>query len=233
MTMALMTVALGRLPATRLLRSTRLRLVLGAWGLVALAAAVFARYDGWGHGADRVLSSFYGALALPFIACAVARAAFGGRSMNSSTAPLVALGVAPWRAALASVCVAALATALLGAVLAALVALIAHGAADPPRGRDAIASAYVGGLGGAAYAAWFALGTTLGRRGGGRLVFLGADWLLGGAGTTTALATPRGHLRNLLGGDSPMNFSERTSSAMLLALMALCTILACRNPRRP
>jgi hypothetical protein len=227
-----MIAALGRLSATRIARSSRLWLSLGVWGLLALAFAIFARKEGWGHGADRVLSSFYGGLALPFMACAVARAAFGGRSMTSSTAPLVALGVSPWRAALASICVAALATAIVGALLAASVAVIAHGAADPPRGRDAIASAYAGGLGGAAYAAWFALGTTIGRRGGGRLVLLGADWLLGGAGAATAFATPRGHLRNLLGGDSPMNISERSSSVMLLALMAACTILACQNARK-
>jgi hypothetical protein len=227
-----MIAALGRLSATRIARSSRLWLSLGVWCFLALAFAVFAREDQWSHGADRVLSSFYGALALPFMACAVARAAFGGRSMTSSTAPLVALGVSPWRAALASICVAALATAVLGALLAASVAVIAHGAADPPRGRDAIASAYAGGLGGAAYAAWFALGTTIGRRGGGRLVLLGADWLLGGMGAATAFATPRAHLRNLLGGDSPLNISERGSSAMLLALMVACTILACRNARR-
>jgi hypothetical protein len=172
-----MIAALGRLSATRIARSSRLWLSLGVWGLLALAFAIFARKEGWGHGADRVLSSFYGGLALPFMACAVARAAFGGRSMTSSTAPLVALGVSPWRAALASICVAAIATAIVGALL-------------------------------------------------------GADWLLGGAGAATAFATPRGHLRNLLGGDSPMNISERSSSVMLLALMAACTILACQNARK-
>ncbi len=205
---------------------------LGLWCSVAVACAVIARQNAWAHGADRVLSSVYGALALPFIAYAIAGAAFGGRSMVSSTAPLVALGTPPWRAALASVGVAALASALLGAFLAALVACVAHGAADPPAGHDAIVSAYVGGLGGAAYATWFALGTTMGRRGGGRLVFLGLDWLLGGAGTPTALATPRGHLRSLLGGASSLSISERWSATMLVALMAVCTILACRSTRR-
>jgi hypothetical protein len=87
--------AVGRLSAIRIARSSRLWLSLGVWCFLALAFAVFARRDGWGHGADRVLSSFYGGLALPFMACAVARAAFGGRSMTSSTAPLVALGVSP------------------------------------------------------------------------------------------------------------------------------------------
>jgi hypothetical protein len=227
-----MIASLCRLSAARIARSWRLWVGLGIWCSVAVTCAVVARQNGWPHGADRVLSSVYGALALPFIACMIAGAALGGRSMISSTAPLVALGTPPWRAALASVCVATLASAILGACLAALVACVAHGAADPPAGRDAIVSAYVGGLGGAAYATWFALGTTIGRRGGGRLAFLGLDWLLGGAGTPTALATPRGHLRNLLGGASSLNLSERCSASMLVALMALCTILACRSTRR-
>jgi len=227
-----MIAALGRLSAARLARSPRLWVSLGAWCSLAVAFAIFARVDGWAHGADRVLSSVYGALALPFIAYALARAAFGGRSMISSTASMVAFGAPPWRAALASIGVAALATALLGGCLAAVVALIAHGSADPPAGRDAIVSAYAGGLGGAAYAAWFALGTTIGRRGGGRILFLAADWLLDGAGGRAALATPRGHLRSLLGGASPMNVSERSSALMLLGLAALCTLVAIRSVKR-
>lgn len=227
-----MIASLCQLSAARIVRSWRLWVGLGIWCSVAVACAVVARQNGWAHGADRVLSTVYGALALPFIACTIAGAAFGGRSMIASTAPLVAFGAPPWRAALACIGVAALATALLGACLAASVACVAHGAADPPVARDAIVSAYVGGLGGAAYASWFALGTTIGRRGGGRLVFLGLDWLLGAEGTPTALATPRGHLRSLLGGAASMNISERCSASMLVALMALCTILACRSTKR-
>jgi hypothetical protein len=227
-----MIASLGRLSAARIMRSSRFWLSLGIWCSLDIAFAVIARQHGWAHGADRVLSSAYGALSLPFIAYAIARAAFGGRSMVSSTAPLVAFGAQPWRAAFASVCVATTATALLGASLAALVALVAHGTADPPRAHDAIVSAYVGALGGASYAAWFALGTTIGRRGGGRLLFLGLDWLLGGVGAPTALATPRGHLRNLLGGASPLNVSERSSAIMLVGMIVLCTMLACRGTRR-
>jgi len=224
--------SLGRLPAARILRSSRVWITLGAWCSLVLAFAGVARLEGWAHGADRVLGSVYGALALPFIACALVRAAFGGRSMISSTAPLVAFGASPWRAALASIGVATMATALLGAGLAALVALVAHGVADPPPGRDAIVSAYVGGLGAAAYATWFALGTTFGRRGGGRILFLALDWLLGAAGGATALATPRAHLRNLLGGVSPMNMSERSSAIALVTLAAFCAVLAARLARR-
>jgi hypothetical protein len=225
-------VSLGLLPAARIVRSPRLWITLGAWSSLVVAFAVAARVDGWAHGADRVLASVYGALALPFIALALARASFGGRSMTSSTAAVVAFGAPPWQAALASIFVAALATAAVGAGLAALVALVAHGALDPARGHDAIVSAYVGGLGGGAYATWFALGTTIGRRGGGRILLLAVDWALGTAGGTTALATPRGHLRNLLGGVSPMDVSERASAVVLVALAALCTVLAIRGARR-
>jgi hypothetical protein len=227
-----MMTALGRLSAARIVRSPRVWITLGAWAALVLGFAVTARAQGWAHGADRVLDSVYGALALPFIACALVGAAFGGRSLVSSTAPLVAFGAAPWRAALASIGVAVLATAFLGAGLAALVALIAHGVADPPPVRDAVVSAYVGGLGGAAYGAWFATGATIGRRGGGRLVLLGVDWLLDAAGGSTALVTPRAHLKNLLGGVSPMNVSERSSALALLMLTAIGILVAMRMARR-
>ena len=49
----------------------------------------------------------------------------------------------------------------------ALVAALAHGAGDPPVARDALASAWVAGLGGAAYASLFCFGASFGKRGGG------------------------------------------------------------------
>jgi hypothetical protein len=227
-----MIASLASLATARIARSPRLWLSLGVWCSLSLGFAMVARAQGWAHGADRVLLSVYGSLALPFIAYSIARVGFAGRSMASSTAPLVAFGAQPWRAAFASVCVTAIATALVGACLAASIALIAHGSADPAMGGDALVSAYVGGLGGAAYATWFAFGTTIGRRGGGRILFLALDWVMGGAESPTALATPRGHLRSLLGGAAPLNIPERKSALMLVSLMALCTFLAIRERAR-
>jgi hypothetical protein len=224
--------ALGRLPALRIARSRRLWLGFAGWSCLTLAFAVAARRDAWAHGADRVLTSVYGALALPFVACAIARAACAGKSMLSATASLVAFGAHPRRAALVTLLVGASVTALFGACLAALVAIVAHGSSDPPAAGDALVSAYVGGLGGAAYAAWFSLGTTVGRRGGGRLLLLAGDWLLGESHSSIALVTPRSHLRNLLGGSPPDGISERTSALVMLVLVVVCTLLTLRGSQR-
>jgi hypothetical protein len=223
---------LARLPLARIARSPRQWLTTGAWSALAVGFAIAARADSWAHGADHVLVSVYGSLSLPFMAYALAREALGARSMVAATSPLVAFGATPWRAALACSCVAAAAAALSGACIAAVVALVAHGSADPPQARDALLSAYVGGLGGAAYAAWFTVGSAIGRRGGGRLLLLAVDWLLGEAGGPLALATPRAHLRNLLGGVPPSSVSERTSALALVALAVLYALIAARGAQR-
>jgi hypothetical protein len=143
----------------------------------------------------------------------------------------VAFGATPLRAAAATVAVVVAASAAACAVLGAAVAIVAHGSADPPVARDAIASAYAGALGGAAYASLFALGSTFGRRGGGRTVALVADWLLGANATAVALVTPRAHVRNLLGGAPPAGIGERGSAILLILLAVVFATLAVRRTR--
>jgi hypothetical protein len=90
----------------------------------------------------------------------------------------------------------------------------------------------VGALGGAAYASWFSLGAGFGRRGGGRLVALLVDWLLGASGGVMALFAPRAHLRSLMGGAPPMDLSQR-ASAVALAILALACALGAVGRARP
>jgi hypothetical protein len=197
--------------------------------VLALGFAIVARSQQSSHGADHVLVGAYGALVLPLVAYVLVGATLGPRSLAASIAPLVSFGAPPGRAAAVSVGVAVVACTLVGALLASTVALVAHGEADPPLARDAFASAYAGGLGGAAYAAWFALGASLGKRGGGRSVLLVLDWVLGAAGGASALLTPRAHLRNLLGGTSPMDLPERASAAALVTLALVWILVAVRR----
>lgn len=227
-----MIAALARPPLARLLRTPRALLTLGAWCLLAVGFALAARARGSSHGADHALVGAYGALVLPLLAYALVGAVVGSaRSLAASTAPLVSFGASPTRAAAVAVGVAVLACAAVGAVLAAVVALVAHGADDPPAAADALASAYAGLLGGAAYAAWFAAGASFGRRGGGRTVLLVADYVLGAGRGAIALVTPRAHLRNLLGGEPPMAWSGRASTALLVVLAVVCALVAVRRAR--
>lgn len=226
-----MNATLARLPISRLLRTPRTVLTIGAWTLLAVGFAVAARSQGASHGADRVLVDAFGALVVPLLCYAIAGGALGAGSLSAAGAPAVLFGSTRARAAAATIAVVLGASVASCAVLGAAVAIVAHGSADPPVGRDAIASAYAGALGGAGYASLFALGSTFGRRGGGRTVALVADWLLGANATAVALVTPRAHLRNLLGGTPPAALGERASALALLLLALLFTMLAVRRAR--
>jgi hypothetical protein len=223
--------ALARPPWVRLLRTRRAWAAAGGWGAIALAFATAARASGSSHAADQVLLHAFGPLVLPLLAYALVGAVVGARSLSSAVAPLVAFGARPARAAAVALAVAAAACAVAGGLLAAGVDLWAHGSADPPLGPDAMASAYAGGLGGAAYAAWFALGASFGKRGGGRVALLLVDWVLGASDGAAALFTPRGHVRNLLGGTALMDLPERASAGALVALAMACALIAIRRVR--
>jgi hypothetical protein len=226
-----MIAALARPPLARIVRGPRVWIAVTAWCGLALVIAEVARRSGAVHGADHVLVDTYGALVVPLIAYVVVGAAVAAQSLRGSTTPLVAFGAAPMRAAMATLAVVVVLCAVSCGLVGAAVATVAHGMSDPPRLRDALTSAYAGALGGGAYAAWFALGASFGRRGGGRSIFLVIDWIAGATTGAGAVATPRAHLRNLLGGVPPMNLPERASAAALLALALLCALLAMRRSR--
>jgi hypothetical protein len=222
---------LARLPVSRLIRTPRAWVMIGAWTVLAVGFAAAARAQGASHGADHALVGAFGALVVPLLCYAIAGGALGATSLSAAGAPAVAFGATPLRAAAATVAVVVGVSAAACAVLGAAVAIVAHGSADPPVARDAIASAYAGALGGAAYASIFVLGSTFGRRGGGRTVALVADWLLGANATAVAFVTPRAHLRNLLGGTPPAGLGERASAIALVLLVVLCASLAVRRTR--
>lgn len=221
----------ARLPVARLTRGARGWVAVGAWTVLALSIAVVARSRGAAHGADRVLLGTYGALVLPLLAYVIVGTVLGARSLSGSTAPLVSFGARPQTASAVTIAVALVACVATSSVLATCLALLAHGSADPPLAADAIASAYAGALGGAAYASWFSLGSAFGRRGGGRSVFLVMDWLLGTGSGAAALVSPRAHLRNLLGGAPPVDLSGRASAGALVLLTLFCALLAIRRSR--
>lgn len=227
-----MIAALARPSVARVVRTPRALLSLAAWLVLGVGFAVAARSGGAANGADHVLVSAYGALVLPLLTYTLVGAVLGGRSLAASTAPVVSFGATPGRAAAVTVSVAVVAGVVLGGALAATVALVAHGSGDPPVASDAAASAYAGALGGAAYVAWFALGASFGKRGGGRTGLLVLDWVLGLGHGAVALVTPRAHLRSLLGGAGPMEWSGRASAAALVVLALLCALLAVRRASR-
>lgn len=230
MTLAGVTATLARLPLARLTRARRGWLPPLVWSALALGFAALVR--GRAHAADHALLGVFSTLALPLLVFGIVAAALGGESVRGAVRGLTAFGAAPARASVTTLVVAMAASALLGAALGAGVAAIARGAGDPPLARDIAVSAATGALGGASYAAYFGFGSTFGARGGGRIALLVVDFVLGGAGVF-ALVTPRGHVRNLLGGDAPLGLAGRTSLAALAVLAALYLALAALRSRRP
>jgi hypothetical protein len=110
-------------------------------------------------------------------------------------------------------------SAVVGAVTAVLFAVVglwvARGGDDPHLWADCLTSARIAVAAGVAYTAWFSLGATVGRRGGGRFVLLAVDWLFGSSTGFFGAPTPRAHLVNLLGGEPVLGWSQPAAFAML------------------
>jgi hypothetical protein len=219
-----------RLPFARLTRTPRALVPVVAWTGLAIVAALELR--GRPDASWSALGSIFGALALPFVSFAVVGAVLGADGLARSTRSFVAFGASPARVALATISAAVVASAVLAGLLGVVVVALAHSAGDPPLGRDMLASAWVGGLGGAAYASLFCFGASFGKRGGGRAVALVLDWVIGGSTWAGDVITPRAHVRSLLGGDASAGLSGHASAIGLVVLIVVFTALAVGRTRR-
>jgi hypothetical protein len=219
--------AMGRARVVR--RSTALSVLLGA--ALVMVAALIERREGAAGAVDRTLAATF-ALVLPLVTFAVTAEATGRGNLRDAVWPAARYGVARRDVALGTVVAGAAASAVLGVLFAVLAVLAAQGEGNPPLGHDALTSAWIGALAGAAYAAWFAFGATFGRRGGGRWVPLVLDFVVGGSAGALAAALPRGHAANLLGGSGPMGLGQAESSLVLAGstvLLAALAALRCRE----
>ncbi|MDB4934832.1 MAG: hypothetical protein JWP87_1804 [Labilithrix sp.] len=226
-----MTTVLARIPALRLVRTPRAWLPIAAWAVLALAIALAARSRGSTTGADHVMRGAFAFLVLPLVSYGVVGATLGAGGLRRGIRGVVALGATPRSAALASVLVAIATSAALCGLLGAIVCALAHGSGDPPLGSDLPASLWISALGGAAYAAYFSVGSAIGK-GTMRGVFLAFDWIIGGGAGVGALVTPRGHVTSLLGGPACAELSQRASSMLLVVLVVVYASLAVVLVRR-
>jgi hypothetical protein len=80
-----------------------------------------------------------------------------------------------------------------------------------------------------AYLALFVLAGTFLRRGRGRYVALGLDFLVGSGSSALALPFPRAHLQSLLGGPAVAGVTSRESSLGLALGLALALLVALRR----
>jgi hypothetical protein len=225
-----MTLLLARIPALRLVRTSRAWVPIVGWTLLAIVVALSARARGATTGADHVMRGTFAFVVLPLVAYAVVTATLGG-GLKTGIRGVVALGAAPRSAALASVLVAIASAAAFCGVLGAFVCALAHGSGDPPLGIDMAASFGVGVLGGATYGAFFSAGAAIGK-GSVRGLFLAIDWIVGSGAGAGALVFPRGHVTSLLGGPLCADLSHRASSVVLVVLLVAYASLAVALVRR-
>jgi hypothetical protein len=223
---------LARLPLARLVRTPRGWLPVVGWAALAVASAIITRTSGLANGADHVLRGTFGLVILPLLAYGIVSATLGGEGLRTSVRGLAALGASPPRVALALVGTAMATSAIVLGLLAAIVCVIAHGSSDPPLGWDVVASFGVAFVGGAAYAAYFCAGSSIGR-GAMRGAFLALDYLLGVPAGFGSLFTPRAHVMSLLGGATSFELSRRSSSVVLVVLMLVYLGIAVGLTRRP
>ncbi|WP_394836203.1 hypothetical protein LVJ94_04755 [Pendulispora rubella] len=224
--------ALAQVPLARLTRSPWAWLPVVFWSAVAIVVAFGARSMGGSGGVDRALLGGFGSVAVPLLSFAIVGTTVSSDSLKTAIRPVVAFGASPAHAVLATVLTSMLASAVLSSILGIVVVLVAGSAHTA---SDLVSAFWIGALGGACYASWFSFGATFGQRGTGRATLLVLDYVFGASsgGTVSAIAlvTPRGNVQSLLGGVSPSEVSQRTSSVALVLLTAACLLFTLRRTR--
>ncbi|MCK6531388.1 MAG: hypothetical protein L6Q84_00340 [Polyangiaceae bacterium] len=202
----------------------RLASVSSVLGVVFAIGAVFVvalllRRTGSNLAADRALSGIALGLALPLLAHGTVARALGGAHFEAALAEPARHGGNRREIALGVGLALSLVLAMSGALVAAVAVLVVRAPADPALVRDLVTSSWIGALAGASYAAWFCLASTVGRSGGGRMVALFVDFVAGASAGLSAMFWPRGHVRNLLGGE-PVWAMPQWSATLALLLLA-------------
>jgi hypothetical protein len=178
---------------------------------------------------DNVLLTHSFGLVLPLLAWAASAKAFP-RGLTQAVTPMAQHGANRRRVALGSALYLAVGTAVV-TIASALLGVALGASAQASIVQDVFACLWIGALAAAGYTAWFLLASTFGQRGQGRWAFLLADWLLGSGISGLAAAWPRGHVRNLLGGQAVANLEQPHAAAVLgLLVMVYLTLALLRTP---
>lgn len=206
-----------------------------AWGVVGLSlAAIVGRAERSSQllaAPDRSLAFALGVL-LPLFAVGVVVHLAGGTNLRDLGAPAARYGLDRRAALLRGWSVVTLGLALFAMLLAGTALLASRGLHDGKLLADLLATLPVAGAAALAYGAWFAAGACFGARGAGVLVVLLLDWLAGATALPIALATPRGHVRHLLGLEAAFTHPAGVSFLVLLGLsLAALGVVVLRTPR--
>lgn len=201
-------------------------LVLCLSSLALFAIGVLERQSDALSAPDDALAGAVFGIALPLVAYLVSERLCDGMRLDRSVDSLARYGTNR-RAALCGVLlVSALSSAVAGALLTVSALLGAHSTHSPTLFADLRVSVGIGLVAGVVYALYFGAASMLGKRGGGRKWALIIDFVLGAGGSGLAAPWPRGHVRNLLGGQPVIELSQASAWLALALIGAACVTLS-------
>lgn len=211
-------IAGASLGLSRLYARATLFAALAAAICTALVALIERSNDSF-NAADRTLTGGVFGLIVPLLAFLTLERATLGMRLDHSLSDLARHGADRRALTLGLASSSAVWLAALAAVLAVLSVWLSRGSRDPRLVADLASTTWIAALSGVAYAAWFSLASLLGKRGLRGLALL-VDFLLGSGASALAAPFPRGHVRNLLGGEPVLELAQLASGGVLLALIA-------------
>ena len=204
------------------LRGLSAPVVLSLLCIALFAVAVLERRSNAVSAPDDALGGAVFGIALPIIAYLVSERVCDGTRLDRSVDCVARYGTNR-RAALFGVL---LASAVASAFAAALMTIAALLGAHPPQAHalvaDLRASVGIALAAGAVYALYFGAASLLGKRGGGRKWALIIDFVLGAGGSALAVPWPRGHVRNLLGGQPVVDLTQASAWLALALIGTVC-----------
>jgi len=223
-------VRLGFVSAARRLQSGATWLLVALSVALVISGGIIERHvTTWGA-VDRSLAATF-RLVVPLYCFAVVAAAVQRVGLREATWSVARFGPARRDVALGIV-LASVAVSMLGGVFLSVCAVLcAYGPSARPLASELFTSGWIGGLVAAAYAAWFALGSTFFDRGRGRWIPLVFDFFLGSGSGAIAAVFPRSHARGLLGDVGPTQFSQPQSSVALFVMFVVLSLLAALRSR--
>jgi len=208
-----------RTAASRLTSRSSLLLTGLSVALVLSGGLIERRMTSWGSVDRSLISTFR--LVIPLYCFALTSAVCQGLGLREAAWSVARFGAARRDVALGLVLLLVASAAAGGFLLASLAVLSAFGPASRPLGAELFTSAWIGAFVSAAYAAWFAWGSTFLSRGRGRWIPLVCDAIFGAGTGSLAAFFPRSHARNLLGEIGPTHFSQPQSCVALLVMVLI------------
>jgi len=218
-------VRLGLSLARERLRGTTAPLVLLLSCATLFAIGVLERQTDAASAPDDALGGAAYGIALPLLAYLVSERVCASERLQRSADSLARYGTDRRAAMLGLLLASASCTAVVGVLLSVATLLGAHGLHSKALGADLRTCVGIGLIAGAVYALYFGAASLLGKRGGGRKWALIIDFVLGAGSSALAAPWPRGHVRNLLGGEPVLALSQ-ASAWLALALIGVACVIS-------